>query len=524
MTQQTIPISTFQELYDVPDNTGKTYTITAKIERLFRRNDGLNLFTVFDGQSRFKLVKFIPKTVAFPQITDGSYARITFTTKYYEGHLEGVVQDMQLLSSEEKNSFMKKMDDFAMQKYQPESITFEFQNTPLGKLRPRMERTIFHIRKAIFEKRPILLTHHADCDGYSAGYIFEDAITKLIKKVHPNDKYALNLINRIPSRTPYYDLSDATKDIAFFKTSQSRNSSPNPLILIVDNGSTAQDILSIKKVKLFGADVITIDHHDPGRLDEQGKSVICKEVLEHVNPHLESLSKEYSASLLAYAMAPFISSEKANAFPAVVGALADRSDVVELHSLIEKTGESREYLKSVAKYVDFEIFLTRTNVSESALKELLFGPKQQRDALLSLYDEEFAQQQQEVISSVKNFSTKEVWGDYGVVLLNGEKTSFRGDYYSIGKLAGIAHDNVHDKDLKNAMTIIFSDSIIVFRVKQTKDLFDVNAVISYLKEQFPHARISGGGHSVAGSVKFLPVVFDDLMVTLKDYVSSLNNK
>ncbi|MFP4118726.1 MAG: DHH family phosphoesterase [Candidatus Woesearchaeota archaeon] len=519
-TDKTIELNNLKQFFDNPQD-GKIYRVTAYVEKVFRREDGLNLFTIFDGGDYFKLARFIPKTVAFPEVLRGSVATFTFKAKYYEGNLEGTPLEANLVEGKQRSTFMKQMRERIASKFRPDSEELIVDSEAFRKLHSRMIHTASLIRQAVYEKRPILMTHHADCDGFSAGFLLENAIKLLLEQAHPHERFRDRLLTRIPSRSPFYDIIDATRDIGFFMTSEHRHGEKPPLVLIVDNGSTAQDVLSIQKVKLFGADVAVIDHHDPGALDDEKQSVICKEVLEHVNPHLEDLSNGYSASLLAYAIAPFIFKHSPSASAAAVGAVADKSDVPELDTVIGSSGETRDFFEELALYIDYEIHLTKSNTSYSVLHEFILGSSARKRELINLYKDMFQKQEQEVFNSVKAYARKERIGSFDLCLLDGEKTSFRGDYYSIGKLAGMTHDAVHDSDASNAMTIVYSDSILVFRVKQSDDFFDVNKLITHLQSKFPAARISGGGHAVAGSIKFLPIAFDEVFAEIENYVANL---
>ncbi|MFW5865477.1 MAG: hypothetical protein ACOCU6_00090 [Nanoarchaeota archaeon] len=515
-----IRLKMIKELFDNPAD-GKMYTVDAYVEKVFRRDDGLNIFTVFDGTDYLKLTKFVPKTVAFPEIVRGSVVRFTFKTKYYEGNLEGTPVDALILEGSDHATFMKTFRGRLAKKFSPDRDSLIIESSSLEKLKDRFKSIASLIRQAVYEKRPILMTHHADCDGFSAGFLLETAISELISKVHPHERFADRLITRIPSRTPFYDVSDATRDIGFFMTANNRHGERPPLVLIVDNGSTLQDLLSIRKVKLFGADVAVIDHHDPGLLDENGQSKICKEVLEHVNPHLVGLSSYYSASLLSYIVSAYVIDTRPSLIPAILGAIADRSDVPELSLMIEQSGESRGYFESLALYVNYEIYLTRMNSSYSALKELVMSSPSRQKEIMNLYEDFFKRQEEDVKKSLQKYHVMERHGLYDVCLIDGEVLTFRGDYYSIGKIAGIAHDTVHSTNSKNAVTIVFSDGMFVFRAKQDMERFDVNTLITHLKERFPFARIDGGGHAAAGSVKMLPVASSDVLSEIKHYINNL---
>jgi len=377
------------------------------------------------------------------------------------------------------------------------------------------------IRKAIYEKRPIIISHHADCDGFSAALQVEVAIKSIINQVHRDLRYLPTYYSRNPSRTPFYDVTDVTKDIGFFQISQEKNNVSSPLFIIIDNGSTPQDLLAIRKAKLYGAQFVVVDHHDPGTLDENGLSAVCKEVLAHVNPHLGGLSKNISASMLCYDLAHLINeTSPQRADVAALGGIADKCAGEEISWLVEKSGHSKSFIEELALLVDFEIFNTKFNQAKSPLIDLITGSLDIQKSLIALYKPIMATAQAEVKLVTDHYATRASWGKFSVFLLDGQLTSLRGDYFSLGKLAGILHGS--NATIKPRITVIHGDSMLVFRVDQKEfDGFDVNKIVKELKSALPHARISGGGHAVAGSIRFVAAAKEEVLETIASLVKNL---
>ncbi len=498
---------------------GLTYQVTGFVKDVFRTNEGLNIFTITDGEDDFRLVKFIPGSIAFPDIAKDAYATFQFKRRHYEGALQGAIEKAWKAVGAEEVKARDTIEKQLLAQFQPKSKP-QLKSPNFVKMHDMLTKGAAVIRQAVLQKRPIVITHHGDTDGFSAGILLERAIRSMIDEVHPFLKFPSNYFMRNPSRTPWYDVIDATKDIGTFLMNAKRNDLPPPLIIIVDNGSTEQDLLAIRKVKIFGADVMVVDHHDPGEKDENGQTAICRETIAHVNPHLVGIHDNMSASMVCYELAHLVNEKvESNAFVAAVGGITDRCEGVEIDELINITGKSIEYIREVGLFVDYEIFQTKMNLQISPIHTLLYGPEKKRDALVALYRPIVAEAESELNLVVKKYTKQEQKGKYTVFDLDGEVTAMRGDYFSIGKLAAIVGNNF--KEVQPRIIMVHTESIIVFRAEQEQTLFDVNKLVKVLRESFPYARISGGGHAVAGSVKLLPAAKTEVMIKIREYISSL---
>ena len=509
-------VNSIQEMKD-SETSGLTYSLVASVKEVFRTKEGLNIFTITDGEQDFKLIKFVPGSAAYPELNKNSIAVFIFKRHLHDGSLQGKLSDVKFISDDKQIDFKNDLFERQLSKFKPVTSELLFNTPSFNAMKPKLKQVATLIRKAVIEHRPIVISHHNDTDGFTAGLLLEDAIKPLIEKHFPMVRFMANFLTRYPSRTPFYDLVDATKDISLFLQNMDRAETSPPLILIVDNGSTAQDILSINKVKLFGADVAVIDHHDPGVLDSNGQSLVCKETLAHLNPHLVGVKENLSASLICYELSRFINeSVKPNKHTALLGAIADRCDGLEVEQLLSELKTYRDEYKHLASISDYEIYQTKMFLPTSALMNFLRGEKVVE--LSNLYKPIIEAEREQIKSSVLHYKKTLSVGKYKLNLLDGELTTLRGEYYQIGRLAGVLSDSSDDL---NVITCVYSNSFVVFRAKQEQPLFDVNKLIPFLQKKLPHARLSGGGHAVAGSIKLLPIAMDDTLKLISEFISNL---
>jgi RecJ-like exonuclease len=134
------------------------------------------------------------------------------------------------------------------------------------------------IRKAVFSAQPIILRHHADADGICSAVAIEQAVTALIRESGGDFDADYFLFKRAPSKAPFYEIEDITRDLDFALKDHIRYGQKLPLILLTDNGSTEEDLPSLKMAKVYGLSLVVIDHHHPDEIVDQYLAA-------HVNPY-----------------------------------------------------------------------------------------------------------------------------------------------------------------------------------------------------------------------------------------------
>jgi RecJ-like exonuclease len=111
----------------------------------------------------------------------------------------------------------------------------------------------------------------------TAGIAIERAILPLIREVGGTDA-GYHFYRRSPSKAPFYEMVDIVRDICFALDDQARHGQDLPLLVIVDNGSTEEDLPAFKQTAIYGIDVVVVDHHHPD-------SAVDQYLCEHVNPY-----------------------------------------------------------------------------------------------------------------------------------------------------------------------------------------------------------------------------------------------
>ena len=81
-----------------------------------------------------------------------------------------------------------------------------------------------------------------------------------------------------------------------------------PLIIVLDNGSTPEDVAGFKILKTLGYEIMVVDHHNPVIIKD-GKTSVCPYLELHLNPYMFGFDSQTSAGMLCYELARFIDEE-----------------------------------------------------------------------------------------------------------------------------------------------------------------------------------------------------------------------
>ncbi len=370
------------------------------------------------------------------------------------------------------------------------------------------------IKEAIKNKHPVWIRHHADCDGYCAALVLEKAIQKQMYDVHTRESDFFFYYKRFPTRTPYYDYTDATKDISIMLSEAERFNRKLPLIIVVDNGSTQEDLLALKKLNLYGLKPIVIDHHP-----------ICPDVEKYLSVHINSGKSEITASMLAAEVANQIGKIENPELYAATGSIADKSEAEELDNyikIIENNGYSLDFIKSAAQMIDFEVKSIGNSEARSYIQNLIFGDIDKMNKLIGLVQEELEKEQKIVEKIALKYLDYKKKDNYLVASIDIENT-FNLKGLSNSKITSITKKKLEETENMPVAMLGYGSEIITFRINKDLD-FDMNKIKEELIKEFPYSMIQGGGHAKAGSIHFSKHLAKDIKEKALEYLTLTKNK
>lgn len=488
---------------------GKMVEIRGKVIHV-KLTAGPTVFTIMDETGGVNAVAFEGGERAYPEIDVEDIVSVVGIVKRRE-KIQIEVLEMEKLLGEEAYLIQKAIREELERRSEPIFTGFLIESEILERLKPDMMAVAKELRKAVFESRPIIIRHHWDADGVCGGVALEKALIDLVEKYHPDPEAKYYLIRRRVSRAPFYELEDVVKDLDESLEDMDRHGDKIPLVVLVDNGSGVEDIPAIRQFLVFGADVITIDHHYP---DEEIDSYL----LYHVNPYKVGGDSNYTAGILSVEIARMINPDIDLRLLAGVSVIGDRAEG-EVEKYVELTGLSREELKDIALAIEFEGFYLRFRPSSYIMHEILgFGRKDRQKKLiemLSSYAKEAIENQ--VRTAMEGVRIQELKNGIVLAALDIENYAKKFTFPPPGKLTGEIHDRLKER-FERIVTIGYGPDFAIIRSEGVE--LDIPQLVRELQRDV-NAGVEGGGHLVVGSIKFIPAKRKEVLSRLASKIGSL---
>ena len=498
------------------EKKGKIVRIDGEVQQI-QQTSGPTIFIISDESGTTEIAAFDKAGErSYPEIELNDAVQVIGEVNEHGGKTQIESSSMIKLDAESTMQLHKLIDDALNKKAQPQDVEFLVKSDVLNRLRPKMYEAAQKIRRAILDGRTILLRHHNDADGICSGVAMEKAIVPLIQKANPSNDAEYYYFKRSPSKAPFYELEDVVKDLSFALEDQERHGQKLPLIVLLDNGSTEEDIVALMQAKIYDIEVVVIDHHSPGNLitkDERngeiyGATVAVDEYVDtHVNPYLVGGDSQLTAGALATEVAHIINPEVKDLImhlPAVA-ALGDRAESGEVYQYLKlaaQKGFTKEHLAQIAECVDFEAYFLRFMNGRGIMDTILAVDnldkhKKMIDALYKEYQKRVDTQLRAALPNIKQTQLEN--GIY-FNLIDVEKFAHKFTFPAPGKTCGFIHDKII-KDLgedKPIVTLGHGPDFGVFRATDAVNEqygFDVNEIVAIMIDEVHDEGIDGRGHS-----------------------------
>ena len=379
----------------------------------------------------------------------------------------------------------------------------------MQRLRQKIEEAAGLIKKRIEERRPLLIRHHADCDGYSGAIAVQRAALVQMEKVVKRESDLHYYLKRLPCKAPFYEYVDAVKDISSFLQDQVRFDRKKPLVIIIDNGSGNEDLLALKKLKLYDANILVIDHHPPAAENDRFIDM-------HLNPYLAGADSRITAGMLASEVASSLGEVADLELFAAVSGIADKSEGEEMDSYLKLAGAagwSKEKLEKLALAIDYEASALGFLEGRYLIDDLMFGDSKLQEKTIVMLNTEIEKERSILKKAVEHYCRSEDKASFTLAEMDMALLSQR---VSAGRAARILFDNM-TKEGREAVIIVHSPDSATLRISKGLSI-DVNQIIAALEKELPFAMVSGGGHAKAGTVRFSPGAKDDILASIRRHL------
>jgi RecJ-like exonuclease len=400
---------------------------------------------------------------------------------------------------------------------EPFETQFLVKSDIMTRLLPAMKAVAKEIRRAVLKGRPIVVRHHADADGITAAVAIEMAILPLIAEVSGPDAEYHNY-RRAPSKAPFYELEDVTKDLTYALEDQTRHGQKMPLIVLMDNGSTEEDVPAMRQAQVYGLEMLVVDHHHPHKIVDQF-------LIAHVNPAHAGGDFGLTTGMLATEIARMIHPEVENKirhFPAV-SAVGDRSEAPEAESYIKLVEDKyrKEDLKKIALALDYEAFWQRFNDGRGLINDILcLGRLDRHQKIVELLCEQAnAAIDEQLRATMGNVKSTTLPNGIIMNVLDVENFAHKFTFPPPGKTSGEVHDRLCQKYAgKPVVTIGYGPDFAVLRSRAVR--MNIPLMVKELMEEIPNGGVSGGGHLVVGSIKFVGGMRKEVLAKLAEKIAA----
>jgi Archaea-specific RecJ-like exonuclease, contains DnaJ-type Zn finger domain len=286
----------------------------------------------------------------------------------------------------------------------------------------------------------------------------------------------------------------------------------------MDNGSTEEDMPSYKMTDVYGLDVVVADHHHP---DE----TIDKYLIAHVNPYHVGGDFGVTAGMLGTEIARLILpgvEDKILHFPSVAG-VADRSEAPELERYLKliEGKYSIDDCKDMALALDYEQYWLRFNDGREIVKDILNlnnAPERHTKLVNLLVDEANAMMEDQLNTMMPHVKDQVLTSGAHLFLADVEMFAHRFTFPPPGKSSGEVHDVLCKTYPEEAVvTLGLGPDFAVIRSRGV--LMNIPQMVRSMRDEMPGAGISGGGHLVVGSIKFVEGMRDEVIKRMIEKIS-----
>ncbi|PSQ51586.1 RecJ like exonuclease [Halobacteriales archaeon SW_8_65_20] len=485
-----------------------------------KQTGGPTLFQLGDGSGVVPAAAFEEAGVrAHPEVEIGDIVRVTGDVETREGAIQIEVDALERLDGEERTEVHERLEARRAETAVPTETEPLVEWEAFEPIHEKLRDVARQLRRAILDGRPIRMRHHADGDGMCASVPVQLALQRFISEVHEDSQAPQHLFRRLPSKAPYYEMEDMTRDLNYALEDQERHGQKLPLLLMLDNGSTAEDTPAYRALTQYEIPIVVVDHHHP---DPEAVEPLLD---AHVNPYLHDEDYRITTGMMSVELARMIDpslTDELEHVPAVAG-LADRSqaDAMDRYlDLASEAGYEETDLHDISEALDYAAHWLRYDSGDAVIEDILNlggDADRHRELVEFLADRADRDVQRQVDDALPHIDHELLSNDAHLYRVDVDEFAHRFIYPAPGKTTGEIHDRKVQETGDPVITIGFGPDFAVLRSDGVR--LDIPEMVSELTEELPGAGVSGGGHLVVGSIKFVPGAREDVLDALVEKMS-----
>jgi RecJ-like exonuclease len=500
---------------DLGGRVGRSVHLEGEVVQV-KQTGGPTIFQVRDGTGIVPCAAFEEAGVrAYPGVEVGDVVRVAGSVEEHDGAVQVEADDVVALEGEQAETVRQRVAEALVDRTEPAAVDPLVEWPAFEPVREDLESVARRLREAVLEGRPIRIRHHADGDGMCASVPVQLALERFIAETHEDPDAPRHLLRRLPSKAPFYEMEDVTRDLNFALEDRERHGQKLPLLLMLDNGSTEEDTPAYRALAQYDIPVVVVDHHHPD------PDAVGPLVEEHVNPYLHGEDYRITTGMMCVELARMIDpdlTDELRHVPAVAG-LSDRSKadaLADYIALADEEGYDRSDLEDIGEALDYAAFRLRYDDGAGLVNDVLNVDCDDRDrheelvAFLASRSERDVERQLDAGESHVEHETLD--NDVDLFRLDVERYAHRFTYPAPGKTTGELHDRKVEDVGRPVITIGYGPDFAVLRSDGVR--LDIPEMVSELTEEYPGAGVSGGGHLVVGSIKFVSGMREEVIDAL----------
>ena len=489
---------------DLSESTGDTVILEGKVVQI-KQTGGPTIFQLRDGSGVVPCAAFEEAGVrAYPDIDIDDVVRVSGRAEERNGGVQVEVDALERLDGDAAATIETELDEALTAAAEPADIDPLVEWPAFEKLWDDLRDIATELRKTVLEGRPIRMRHHADGDGLCASVPLQVALERFIADHYEDGDAPQHLLKRLPSKAPYYEMEDVTRDLNFALEDRTRHGQKLPMVLMLDNGSTEEDTPAYRNLKHYDIPVVVVDHHHP---DPEAVEPL---ITQHVNPYLHDEDYRITTGMMCVELARMIDpdlTEDITHVPAVAG-LSDRSEgeaMADYLDLASEKGYEETDLRDIGEALDYATHWLRYSSGEQLITDVLNVDCDDRsrhsDLVEFLAEKAERDVDAQLDAAMEHVEHERLDNGAHLYTLDVENHAYRFTYPAPGKTTGEVHDAKVAETGDPVITIGYGPDFAVLRSDGVR--LDIPRMVTELTAEVNGGGVSGGGHLVVGSIKFV---------------------
>ncbi|EMA18565.1 DHH family phosphoesterase [Haloarcula argentinensis] len=489
---------------DLAAATGETVIIEGQVVQI-KQTGGPTVFQVRDETGIVPCAAFEEAGVrAHPDVEIDDIVRVSGRAEERDDGLQVEAESLTVLDGEAADDVQSDLDAALAEAAEPADVEPLVEWPAFEKLWDDLREVATELRKTVLSGRPIRMRHHADGDGLCASVPLQVALESFIASQYEDASAPQHLLKRLPSKAPYYEMEDVTRDLNFALEDRTRHGQKLPMLLMLDNGSTEEDTPAYRNLRHYDIPVVVVDHHHP---DPEAVEPLIE---QHVNPYLHDEDYRITTGMLCVELARMIDPDitaDLQHVPAVAG-LSDRSEAEAMRDYIDlasEKGYDENDLRDIGEALDYATHWLRYNSGEQLITDVLNVDCDDRDRHGEVVDflAERAERdvEDQLDAAMSHVEHERLDNGAHLYTIDVENHAHRFTYPAPGKTTGEIHDRKVAETGDPVITIGYGPDFAVLRSDGVR--LDIPRMVTELTEEVDGGGVSGGGHLVVGSIKFV---------------------